>query len=89
MHWWYCVKVTTAAGKSVASTIHIQIVEGRRVVERIASISLRKGYNHWCQALGGEASVLNVLPRGEPLAFQAVVRAQGETVSRSWPIVVR
>jgi hypothetical protein len=89
VHWWYCVKVTTPEGKSVASTIRIQIVSGSTVVRRLALITLRKGYDHWCQALGGEASVLNVLPRGEELVFQAVVRAEGVTVKRNWPIIVR
>jgi hypothetical protein len=50
---------------------------------------LKKGYDHWDAAIGGEASVLNVLPRGKKLIFQAVVRANGETVKRNWPIVVR
>jgi hypothetical protein len=89
VHWWYCVKITTAAGESVASTIHIRIVSGGTLVRRIASISLRKGYDHWCQAIGGEASILNTLPVGRKLIFQAVVTAQGVTVKRNWPIVVR
>jgi hypothetical protein len=33
--------------------------------------------------------VLNVLPRGEELVFQAVVRAEGVTVKRNWPIIVQ
>jgi hypothetical protein len=88
VHWRYCVKVTTAAGKSIPSTIQIRIVSGSKVLVRLAVISLRQGYGHWCQALGGEASVWNVVPRGRQLAFQAVVRARGVTVRRSWPIRV-
>lgn len=88
VHWWYCVKIRTAAGKSVASQIRIQVVSGR-TVWRLAEISLRKGYNHWCQAIGGESNVLNVVPRGKPLVFQAVVKADGVTLRRNWPIVVR
>jgi hypothetical protein len=52
-------------------------------------ISLRKGYDHWCQAIGGEASILNTLPIGRKLFFQAVVTADGVTVRRNWPIIVR
>lgn len=89
VHWWYCVRVTTAAGTSVSSTIHVQIVSGDTVVERVGVISLRKGYDHWCQALGGEAGVLNGVPRGRKLVFQAIVTAEGVTVTRSWPIIVR
>jgi hypothetical protein len=87
-HWSYCVKITTAAGESVASKIRIQVVSAR-TVRRIAMISLRKGYDHWCQAIGGEASILNTLPIGRKLFFQAVVTADGVTVRRNWPIIVR
>jgi len=48
-----------------------------------------KVYNHWCQALGGEVSLLNVVPKGKPLDFQAVVTANGMTVRRNWPIIVQ
>jgi len=88
VHWSYCVKVTTAAGVSVASKIRIQVVSGR-TVRRIAVISLREGYNHWCQGIGGEAGILNTLPIGRKLIFQAVVAADGVTVKRNWPIIVR
>jgi hypothetical protein len=88
VHWSYCVKITTAAGESVASKIRIQVVSAR-TVRRIALISLRKGYDHWCQAIGGEASILNTLPIGRKLFFQAVVTADGVTVRRNWPIIVR
>jgi hypothetical protein len=88
VHWSYCVKITTAAGESVASKIRIQVLSAR-TVRRIALISLRKGYDHWCQAIGGEASILNTLPIGRKLYFQAVVTADGVTVRRNWPIIVR
>lgn len=88
-HWWYSVKVTTAAGKSVASTIHLQILSGRTPLEGVGLVTLKKGYDHWSAAIGGEASVLHGLPRGKKLIFQAVVRAKGVTVKRNWPIVVR
>jgi hypothetical protein len=88
-HWWYSVKVTTAAGKSVASTIHFQILSGGTPLEGVGLVTLKKGYDHWSAAIGGEASVLNALPRGKKLIFQAVVKAKGVTVRRNWPIVVR
>jgi hypothetical protein len=87
--WGYCVKVRTAAGKSVASTIHLQILFGRKLVRRLAFVSLRKGYDHWCAAIGGEDNVLLAVPPAKKLTFQAVVRANGVTVKRNWPIVVR
>ncbi len=88
-HWGYCVKVTTAAGKSVASKILLQIVSGRTPVVGVGLVWLKKGYDHWCAGVGGEASVLHGVPPGKKLIFQAVVRAQGVTVKRDWPIVVR
>lgn len=88
-HWGYCLKVRTAAGKSVASTIDVRILLGGKAVAGVGLISLKKGYDHWCQGIGGEASVLHAVPPGRKLIFQAVVRAQGVTVKRNWPIVVR
>src|SRR5580765_8555988 len=49
-HWRYCVKVRTSAGKSVASTIHLQILLGRNPVHGVGFASLKKGYDHWCAA---------------------------------------
>lgn len=87
--WGYCVKVRTAAGKSVASTIHLQILSGRTPIERLGTVWLNPGYDHWCGSIGGEYNALEAAPRGRKLVFQAVVRAEGVTVERNWPIVVR
>jgi hypothetical protein len=89
-HWWYSVKVRTAAGKPVAATIHLQILSGRTPVEGVGLVSffLKKGFE-WSAAIGGEGNVLAAAPRGKRLVFQAVVRAKGVTVKRDWPIVVR
>ncbi len=88
-HWWYCVKVTTDAGKSVAATIHLQILSGTTPFAGVGSVSLKRGYDHWCATIGGEYNVLNAAPRGKKLVFEAVVRADGVTVRRGWPIVVQ
>jgi hypothetical protein len=88
-HWGYCVKVTTVAGRSVASAIHLRILEGHRLVREIGLIWLRKGYDRWCSSIGGEDNVLYRLPRGQTFDFQAVVRADGVTVERNWLFVVR
>ena len=87
--WGYCVRVRTAAGQSVASTIHLQILLDRRPVGQVGFVSLNKGYDHWCGSIGGETNALLGVPRGRRLVFQAVVRAEGVTVKRNWPIVVR
>jgi hypothetical protein len=88
VQWGYCVRVRAAAGKSVASTIHLQILQGRKPVGQVGFVSLRKGYDHWCASIGGETNPLLAVPRGKKLIFQAVVRAEGVTVKRNWPIVV-
>lgn len=87
--WGYCVRVRTAAGKSVASTIHLQILLGRKRVGQAGFVSLNKGYDHWCASIGGETNALLAAPRGKKLVFQAVVKAEGVTVKRNWPIVVQ
>ncbi|HEX5449273.1 MAG TPA: hypothetical protein VFW85_04385 [Gaiellaceae bacterium] len=55
----------------------------------VGLVSLKKGYDHWCGSIGGEYNVLEAVPRGKRLAFQAVVKTMGVTVTRNWPIVVR
>jgi hypothetical protein len=83
------VRVRTAAGTSVASTIHLQILSGHTPVAGVGLVSLKKGYDRWCASLGGPNGVLHGVPRGKKLVLQAVVRAMGVTVRRNWPIVVR
>ena len=89
--WWYCVKVRTAAGQPVPAPIqlHLQILSGRAPVEGVGLVSLKRGYDNWCGSIGGEYNVLEAVPRGTKLVFQAVVKTTGVTVKRNWPIVVR
>lgn len=89
MQWGYCVRVTTVAGTSVASKIDLRIVSGRMTVARAGEVWLKKGYDHWCGSIGGEASLFNAVPHGKRLEFRAIVTANGGTVTRDWPIVVR
>lgn len=48
-----------------------------------------RGYDHWCASIGGEDNLLLAVPRGKKLVFQAVVTAEGVTVERNWPMIVR
>lgn len=91
VHWGYCVKVRTAAGKSPPSGIHLhlQILIGRTTAAGVGEVWLKKGYDNWCGGIGGETNPLLAVPRGKKLIFQAVVTAMGVTVKRSWPMVVR
>lgn len=89
--WGYCVKIRTAAGKPVPAPIQLrlQILFGRTLVEGVGLVSLKNGYDNWCGSIGGEYNVLEAVPPGKKLVFQAVVRTMGVTVKQDWPIVVR
>lgn len=91
VHWGYCVRIRTSAGKPLRTPIQIQlrILKGRTTVAGVGQVWLRKGYDNWCAGIGGETNALLAVPRGQKLKFQAVVRAMGVTVKRNWPIVVR
>lgn len=89
--WWYCVKVRTAAGKPVPAPVHLglRILSGRTPVGEAGTVTFRRGASdHWCGSIGGEHNVLEEVPRGKPLVFQAVVTTRGVTVRQNWPIVV-
>lgn len=90
--WGYCVKVRTAAGKSVPAPIQLrlQILSGRTPVEGVGLVSLKKGYNNWCGSIGGEYNALEgAAQHGTKLVFQAVVKTMGVTVKTNWPVAVR
>lgn len=88
-HWWYSVKVGTATGKPVTAEVHLRLLSNGTPVEEVGTLNLRKGHDDWRAAIGGEANVLDSAPRGQKLVFQAAVAADGVTVKRNWPIVVR
>jgi hypothetical protein len=91
VHWGYCVKVRTAAGKAPPSKIHLllEILRGRTPVAGVGEVWLNRGYDNWCGGIGGETNPLLAVQRGKKLFFHAVVTTMGVTVKRSWPIVVR
>jgi hypothetical protein len=88
--WGYCVKIRTSSGKPVPAPIqlHLQFVLNRTVVKRMGMVSLNKGYDNWCGSIGGEYNMLEALPPGKKVDFQAVVKSMGVTVRQNWPIVV-
>lgn len=91
VHWGYCVKVRTAAGKAPPSKIHLllEINSGRTPVAGVGEVWLNRGYDNWCGGIGGETNPLLAVQRGTKLFFHAAVTTMGVTVIRSWPIVVR
>jgi hypothetical protein len=91
VHWGYCVKVRTAAGKAPPSRIHLllEILKGRTPVAGVGEVWLNKGYDNWCGGIGGESNPLLTVERGKKLTFHAVVTTMGVTIKRNWLIVVR
>jgi hypothetical protein len=89
--WGYCVKVRTGSGQPVPAPIRLSLrfVSNGTVIERMGTVSPRKGYDDWCGSIGGEDNALEALPPGKKLDFQVVARSMGSTVRQSWPVVVR
>ena len=86
--WWYQVKVTDAAGKPVAAKIQLQILFAGSPVGQVGVHRVANGV--WREVIGkGANQPFPAAARGQPLVFQAVVTAKGQTVKKNWPIVVK
>lgn len=76
--WHYQVTVTDAAGRPVAATIHLQILFGGVPVGQIGRHHVPDGI--WRETLGADGNPpFPARARGQPLVFQAVVTARGQT----------
>ena len=86
--WSYAVRVTSAAGKPIPARIHLQILFGGIPVGQVGVHRVRNGV--WKETFGTRGNPpFPPSSRGQPLVFQAVVTAAGQTVTRNWPIVPR
>ena len=86
--WHYEVRVTAASGKPVAATIHLQILFGGVPVGQVGRHYVANGV--WQETIGaGKNTPFPAQARGEPLVFQAVVTAKGQTKKVNYPIRVR
>ena len=87
--WHYAVKVTTAAGASVACRIHLQMLFSGSPVGEIGIHVVKNGiWQETFPAKGPDA--FPPTARGEPLVLQATVTAKGyRTTKAGWSIVVR
>lgn len=88
--WSYSVTVTNAAGKPVASKIHLQmLLAGMSVVGEVGVHVVKNGvWKETIVAHGPNAFPLTAV--GQPLVLQATVTARGYATAKArWPIVVK
>jgi len=88
--WSYSVTVTNAAGKPVASKIHLQmLLAGMSVVGEVGVHVVKNGvWKETIVAHGPDAFPLTAV--GQPLVLQATVTAKGYATAKArWPIVVK
>jgi hypothetical protein len=86
--WRYEVRVTDAAGRPVPASVHLQILFGGIPVGQVGRHRVATGV--WRETLGVPGNPpFPARARGQPLVFQAVVTAKGQTRKASWWIRVR
>jgi hypothetical protein len=86
--WHYEVRVTDASGRPVPALMHLQIVFGGVPVGQIGRHRVASGV--WRETIGADGnSPFPSRARGQPLTFEAVVTAKGQTVKADYPITVR
>jgi hypothetical protein len=86
--WSYEVRVTDRAGKPVPVTVHLQILFGGVPVGQVGRHRVADGV--WREILGTPGNPpFPASARGQPLVFQAVVTAKGQTKKANWWIRVK
>ena len=86
--WRYEVRVTDAAGHPVPALVHLQILFGGVPVGQVGRHRVASGV--WRETIGrGANPPFPARARGQPLVFQAVVTAKGQTRKANWWIRVR
>ena len=80
--------MTDAAGRPVPATVHLQILFGGVPVGQVGRHRVRDGI--WRETLGTPGNpAFPSRARGQPLVFQAVATAKGETKKATYWIRVR
>lgn len=86
--WHYEVRVTNAAGKPIAASVHLQFLYSGIPVGQVGRHHVANGV--WSETFGTPGNpAFPARARGQRLVLQAVVTAQGETQKAGWWIVVR
>jgi hypothetical protein len=87
--WHYSVTVTNAAGKPVASKIHLQFLFNGFPVGQIGVHTVKNGT--WQETFGTPGHPgFPPAAKGQALVIEAIVTAKGYAVTKAhWPIVVK
>ena len=87
--WHYSVTVTNAAGKPVASKIHLQFLFNGFPVGQIGTHVVKNGF--WQETFGTPGHPgFPAAARTQALVIEAIVTAKGYAVAKAhWPIVVK
>jgi hypothetical protein len=86
--WHYEVRVTDASERPVSARVHLQILFGGVPVGQVGRHRVASGV--WRETIGAEGNApFPAGARGQPLVFEAVVTARGQTVKADYPITVR
>jgi hypothetical protein len=89
MRWHYEVHVTNAAGKPVASRIHLQLLFGSLPVGEVGVHVVKRGFFEETLGTPGNPP-FPPAARGQHLMLQATVTAKGYAQAKAvWPLVVR
>jgi hypothetical protein len=86
--WPVTVRVTNAAGQPLRATLTMQILLGGTPVGKVDNGRVYHFVGSWREKKGQEIT-WPAASRGQPLQFEAIVKAQGRSVKRTWAIRVR
>jgi hypothetical protein len=86
--WPVTVRVTNAAGQPLPATLTMRILLGGTPVGKVDNGRVYHLVGSWREKKGQEIT-WPAASRGQPLQFEAIVKAQGRSVKRTWAIRVR
>jgi len=82
-NWPVAVKVSDAGGRPLAATLTMRVLFAGAPVGKVDNGRVYRFVGSW-QEKPGQDITWPAQSRGQPLTFEAVVRAKGETVKRTW-----
>ena len=86
--WPVTVRVTNAAGQPIPATLTMRILFAGTPVGKVDNGRVYHFVGVWREKKGQEIK-WPAASRNQPLAFEAIVHAQGKTVKQTWAISVR
>jgi hypothetical protein len=86
--WPVTVRVTNAAGQPISATLTMRILFSGTPVGKVDNGRVYHFVGSWREKKGQEIT-WPAASRGQPLQFEAIVKAQGRSVKRTWAIRAR